>query len=354
MRVNIQRQEQLPSQAWLLHCRDGVANAALGRKVSLSDHAFFEGGWALTPGPEALLPTGIHLGSGVVWKSGRLTLIAPSHALDLIWVAETANEVWATNSLALIVAATRPEHFRIWGARRAIRTLTFGLSRYQRSIYQKSGIRIWRFMNAFVEIEPGQPPTERQQQQEADFNSYETYVAFLIRALREAVASYGKEMTVYLSRGYDSPAVAALARGLGPVTAICVDRTAAGKADDGSMIARALGIPAMSVQRKARPTRVIGEEGSEYAVEVIRPDDYEDVFEFFCGVHIADECMRAPDELVAGRAVLTGWFGDAMWGSQGRTVARYGATLRLLGRNWARRVSPARRFHARTGAGLRL
>ena len=113
MKIDVRRLPRLPRQAWLIRRRDGVANAALGEKVSLSDHGFFEGGWALTPGPEALLASGIHLGSGAVWRSGRLTLIGPSHSLEAVWVAEGSGEVWAANSLALLVAATHPENLRI-------------------------------------------------------------------------------------------------------------------------------------------------------------------------------------------------------------------------------------------------
>ncbi len=34
-------------------------------------------------------------------------------------------------------------------------------------------------------------------------------------------------------------------------------------------------------------------------------------------MHISEECLRVPDEVVAGRAVLSGWYGDSMWGLDG-------------------------------------
>jgi len=315
MQVNVQRVDRLPRQAWVLHHRAGVTNVAVGDKVRVTDDAFFEGGWALTPAPEALSLSGIHLGSGAAWGSGRLTLISPSHTLESVWTATSAGETWAANSLALLVAATRPDGFRIWRLRRAMRSVYRGVSGIVREVHAGPDVIIRRFVNAFVEIGEDGLPVERQQEQAADFDDYASYAGFLRRAVGEALASYGGDkLAVYVSRGYDSPACAALARDVGPATAICIDRTATGDADDGALIADALGIPSVMTRRKPRPTRVVG---YGYGVEAIAADDYEDVFEFFCGVHIADECLRAPDEIVADRAVLTGWYGDVAWGIDG-------------------------------------
>lgn len=317
MQIDIQRLNRLPRQAWLTRYRNGAADAVVGEAVSLFDRGFFEGGWASTPGPEALRPSGIHLGSGAVWDAGKLTLISPSHTLESIWTAETDGATWAANSLALLVAAVRPQDLHIGRARPAMRSINKGLARYDREIHREPGLRICRFANAFVVLEGNDPPAERQQTQDAPFDSYETYVDFLTRAVREATESFGEGMSVYLSRGYDSPAAAAIGKRVGPVEAICIDRTASGSADDGLAIADALRIPSLLTRRRQRTTRVMAGQDWQLALEVISADDYEDVFEFFGGADIHEECMRAPDEAVANRAVLTGWYGDSMWGRGG-------------------------------------
>jgi len=316
MQVSVHQLERLPRQAWLLHSRDGVVNAAVGDKVRVADHGFFEGGWADTPGPEALSESGVYFGSGAAWRSGTLTLISPSHTLESVWTAEGAGGLWAANSLALLVAAARPEGFDVWRCRKALRSIYSGVSEYARHVYDGPNVGIRRFVNALVDVEDGRPSVERQQRQESEFDTYESYVALLTRVVAEAVASYGGDLAVYMSRGYDSPAAAAIARRVGPVTAICIDRTVAGRADDGSMIAEALGIRSVLVTRKTRRTRLL-DGRFDYGVEVIAPDEHADVFEFFCGVHVADECFRAPDDVVADRAVLTGWYGDVAWGIDG-------------------------------------
>ncbi|SDB56190.1 hypothetical protein [Bauldia litoralis] len=70
MQINPRFLDDLPRQAWLIRGRGRTLDVALGRNVSLSGHGFFEGGWARTPGPEALLPEGIHLGSGRYGATG--------------------------------------------------------------------------------------------------------------------------------------------------------------------------------------------------------------------------------------------------------------------------------------------
>ncbi|WP_421724002.1 hypothetical protein [Bauldia sp.] len=177
----------------------------------MTDDGFFEGGWAQAEEPEALRLSGIHLGSGASWRSGRLTLISPSHARECIWVAESKEGLWAANFLALLVAATRPEGFDIWRARAGIRTLTRGLRVYRRIVFEGDDIVIKQFANAFVEATPT-GFSETQQRQTPGFADYEGYIDFLLQAMRETVDSFGGAMTVYLSRGYDSPGLAALAK----------------------------------------------------------------------------------------------------------------------------------------------
>ncbi|MEP0323644.1 hypothetical protein [Bauldia litoralis] len=314
MQINPRFLDDFPRQAWLIRGRGRTLDVALGRNVALFEHGFFEGGWARTPGPEALRPEGIHLGSGAVWGDGRLTLIAPSHSLESVWTAETDGAVWAANSLALLVAATRPADFAIWRRRTVLRTIHRGLSAYRREVFATPEVRICRFANAFVTLAPDAAPADRAQCQEATFDSFETYVAFLRDTTAEAMASYGKPASVYLSRGYDSPATAVLARQIGPATAICLDQTAKGNDDDGTAIAERLGMPVVSATRRKRATRTVRAGPWDLALETIAPDDHATTFEFFNGTDISEESMLVPDEVVADRAILTGWFGDAIWG----------------------------------------
>lgn len=328
LNVDLARSAGMPRQAWLAVRRGPSLAVLAGDGVGATDGAIYEGGWALTEGPGALDPAGIHLGSGVVWgHGGDPTLVSPSHALEAVWTAETAAGTFGSNSLALLVAAICPAGIDVWRARVAIRSVEEGVNGYRREVHRSPGLRICRFVNAFVILPESGAPLERQQLHSPTFDGYAGYLRFLRTALGEALASHGGGMTVYLSRGYDSPAVAVLAREAGPVEAICIDRTATGEADDGREIAARLGIPSRLVVRKSRESRVMRGETWALALETIEPGDFEQVFEFFNGVGISEECQRVDDGLVAGRAVLSGWYGDTIWGLDGEPNSVLGRAL---------------------------
>lgn len=313
MRVDISTWPDLPRQAWVAHL-DGSVTFAIGPNVRVFDGALYEGAWARTPHPGDLRRDGIYLGSGAVWKNGDLTLIGASHTFEAIYVAQSRGRTWASNSLAATVAVSSPTGFTVESIRRGIRSSGLGVEDYLREIHRDGDFRLYRFMNAFIRIAPDGVLSEVQQEQTSRFSSYEEYKQFLTTVLSEAAASYGTEdFTVYLSRGYDSPAVAALAAKVGRTIAISQDRGLGDQPDDGVEIARALGIPCTVLTKKERARRSMPLEGQDVAVEMVSPAEYPEVFEFFCGAHLMDEFMKAPAELLRDRLVLTGLNGDKIW-----------------------------------------
>ena len=69
------------------------------------------------------------------------------------------------------------------------------------------------------------------------------------------------------------------------------------------------GIPSVSAQPQARQKVP----GDKHARELVVPQDYAELFEFYIGMTLADECLRAPAGLLSGRTVLTGFHGDKIW-----------------------------------------
>jgi hypothetical protein len=313
LRVDIATRPDLPRQAWVAHV-DGNAAFAIGSNVRVFDDGLYEGTWARTRHPGDLRGDGIYLGSGAVWKDGVLTLITASHTFEAIYIARSKGRTWASNSLAATIAAASPDGFAVESIRRGIRSSCLGVEDYKREIHHDGDFRLYRFMNAFVQIAPDGGLSEIRQEQASRFSSYSEYRQFLLAVLGEAAAAYGtRDFTVYLSRGYDSPAVAALAGEAGPTIAISQDRGFDDLPDDGVEIARALGIPCTVLPKKARAVRPTQFYRYEVGVETISPAEYEEVFEFFCGSHLMDEFMKAPAELLQDRVVLTGLNGDKMW-----------------------------------------
>jgi hypothetical protein len=312
--IDLEVDHGLPKQAWLLRGTAEKIIGRLGANVARFDHGFFEGAWALTERPEALDPAGVFLGSGAVWRSGIVTLISSSHSMQSVYLAQEQDRFWAANSLPLLLAAARPAAFDIRRSRKALFSAIYGLSKYEREIHREPGLRILRFVNAFVSLSDDLDFVELQQRQQADFSTFERYRHYLSTVLAEAAATWGSaDAALFLSSGYDSAATAALARVRLNPHAICIDTAFMDLPDDGRAVADALAIPSTLIRKKRRPIRTARWSTVEVPTEVILPEECPEIFEFFCGTHLLDEFMRVPDDLVAGKLVLTGHHGDAVW-----------------------------------------
>jgi hypothetical protein len=310
--------EEAPAQAWLLRLRDGRLTGVAGIGVKGGRDWLFEGGWACTDSPRSLSLSGIYLGSGAVWDGRTLSLIAPSHSADAVYILERPGELFASNSLAFLLAGAGFSDFPIATISKALFSLKRGLRSYERRIHSGPQGTLYRYFNAIVRYDRQTGLQERQQKAEVGFQTFEEYRDYLLSVIRQAGESYGsKGIAVFISRGYDSAACAGLAKQLGDATAICVDQSRFGDADDGTEVAKALGMPSVLLSRKQRE-KVLGD---KHAREFVGPEDYAELFEFYIGMTLADECLRAPAELLSGRTVLTGFHGDKIWDRSAKATA---------------------------------
>ncbi len=305
--------QQVPPQTWLILLERGVLTGVIGIGVKRGADWLFEGGWAFTDHPRALRTTGIYLGSGAVWDGKALSLIAPSHSADAVYVLRRADRIYASNSLPFVVTGAGMADLPITEMREPIGSLMKGLRRYSREIYSASGVHLYRYFNAIVECRQGAEPVEVPQEADlSEIRSFETYRQYLISAIAQASTSYGSTgTTVYLSSGYDSAACAALAKqGERECIAISIDQARSRRPDDGSEIARALGMRIVTLKRPERRTMV---EKGDRVWDYVTQADIERLSDFYFGTNVADESLSAPSELLAGRTVLTGFHGDKIW-----------------------------------------
>ena len=309
--LGVRRLKEVPRQGWLLRHKDGRLTGICGKRVVGGRDWLYEGGWAETDTPRSLSLSGVYLGSGAVWDGTRLSLIAPSHTADAVYVMERPGELLASNSLPFLVAAARISDFPILDAREPMRSLKGGIDSHVRLIHSGPSGNFYRFFNAIVTYDSSNGLKEEQQSADLNIESYEDYRAYLLSVIRQAARTYGSTGTaVFVSRGYDSVACAALAAEFDPeCMAICVDQSRAGAPDDGTEVAQALGIQSVLLRRRKRP-KVISEAEVQ---ERIRPADYERICEFYLGMGFFDECLKAPVRLLSGRMVLTGFHGDKIW-----------------------------------------
>ena len=244
-----------------------------------------------------------------MWDGRTLSLIAPSHTADAVYTLERPDGFFASNSLAFLLAGAGIADFPIGDIAKPLASLMLGTADYERRLYSGPLGTLSRYVNAIVAYDPRHGPDERQHYADLRFQTFEEYRDWLVSVIRQAAESYGGTgMSVYLSRGSSSAACAALAAQVdAAATALCLDRAASGAPDDGTAIAKALGLQSHLLHRRQRPKSPEGK-------DQIRREEFDEVFEFSVGLGLADEFLRAPAELLAGRTVLTGFHGDRLWG----------------------------------------
>ena len=303
--------KEAPRQGWLLQLRDGRLTGIAGSGVKGGDDWLFEGGWAHTDSPRSLSPSGVYLGSGAVWDGKTLSLIAPSHTADAVYVLERPDELMASNSLPFLLAASGTYDFPIRRLTGTMLSLKRGIRSHKRCIYSGRQGKFYRFFNAIVTHTPDAGLQERLQVAEADFDSFESYRAYLVSTIRQASDTYGSQgIAVHVSRGYNSVACAAIAASLGKGgTALCVERSRWGDPDDGTEVARMLGLDPVLLPRRDRQKV----SGDYHAGEYVSANDVRDLYEFYLGMGVTDACLKAPEEVLAGRTLLTGFHGDDIW-----------------------------------------
>jgi hypothetical protein len=300
-----------PPGAWIAHGRRGSAEVEVthGSGVLVSSDWFGEIVWA---GPFADADfdlTDIVFGSGGRLRDGGLTFVSSATTVDRLQALERGSDFWVSNSLACLFAATgaMPDR-RYLNYARDFRTITHGLKGHRRSIPTTAEpVRLVYFNNlrwdASRLAEVAKPNPHR------DFSSFPQYRAFVDEALAKLAANMGDATRALpyqflgtVSSGYDSPAVAALARGHGLTEVITFTEARSGQADSGAAVAEALGLKVRAFPRDGWQ-RNCNVPASPETPFLASDGKGEDVF------------FRAAEPLLRGRVLITGFHGDKMWDS---------------------------------------
>ncbi len=304
--LTTERSDGIPPLGWMLEAREGRrAHAIIGRWVHLAEWGFSDGVWM---GDLARPPGGVRFGASVVEESTRdgtrLVVLPASHTIEQVFVGRAKGSLLVSNYLPLLAAAEpRLLPWRAdWGVRLA--ELSRGTSDYSRILHGAAGARLERYAYHPFAIEDDLSIREMPAGvASAPFATFEEYREWLLRVLvgvsQNAVDSRRSQTFPAMatcSSGYDSAAVAVLAREIGCREALGIAVARDGSDDSGDAIAAAVGINLQYVDRHAcldelaavLPYLASGMSASDYALH--------DVF-------------RAAE----GRLLLTGVHGDVIW-----------------------------------------
>ncbi len=297
--------DEWPELAWVAEVSSGnsVIGVELGRRVEFRPEWFCEATWdAEFEGGDFDL-TDIVAGSGCRLRDGSVTFVATGSILDRLNYLQLDDRIVISNSLSALVAhtgavidVTYPFYQQDLG------TICNGLENiHDRICTDRGDIRLVYFDN--LAIDDGQARCIPKPLPVRDFSDYPAYRSFMQDTMNAVVNNaksdarkYPLEPIVPLSNGYDSPAVAVLAKAAGATDAFTIGIDRDGNDDSGLPIGEYL----------------------DYDVKVIKRDDWRqnDSPEVDCiaGSGAAGEvALDGLREELSGRLMLTGLFGGKAW-----------------------------------------
>jgi hypothetical protein len=291
-----------PPLAWLARCVDGSPTIHLshGRMVEVQDSSFCEAVWDGSYGSRDFDLTDVVFGSAGRARDGGFAFVSSGSTNDRLQSLATNDATWVSNSLpCLLSSAGATVAVTYDGYYDDFESIVDGLHRYKPTLETSAGpVRLTYFHNlrwdGHVLTEQPKPNIVR------DFSTFSLYRTFLESKIEELAANgaaggrkYPYQLLATLSSGYDSPAVAVLARKAGLSEAISFASGRGGHQDDGREIGKILGIRVALVSRDAWHSKPFAE------VPFIAADAKgEDVH--FAGV----------EDALMGRVLLTGFHGS--------------------------------------------
>lgn len=262
--VTVRENPRLPRLGWVARVPStGLVAIEHGSSVERGDDFVVEGIWDGAFGP-SFGGAPHFFGSGVRVAGGTVTLVPSCALVDRVVWARDRHQLVASNSLALLLGALgwrlTPEENYL----RALYAITRGISTYDDRICTTGGT-VHQLFYRNMEIGSDLEPRLAYKAEPREIRSFEDYASLLrtaVRSLGANMADARRRMRVEpiatISRGYDSPAVCALARDLGLRTCYTARRSnsmipavvsRAATDDDGTCVARALGLDARVLRR---------------------------------------------------------------------------------------------------------
>jgi hypothetical protein len=293
-----------PRQAWLAQCRQGAPVVVHhGPAVETTGEWFAEAAWDGAYAEGAFDRTDVVYGTGGRRRDCACVFVSSASTVDRLNSLQTADGALVSNSLACLlqhagaqVDATYPRYYEDF------HSVVHGLSLYRRHLRTSRGdVELAYFDNLRWDgkhLLAGRKPAAPR-----DFSTFARYAGFQQHAI-EAIAvnmadasrAHPYALLGTLSTGYDSPAVATLARPAGLREVLCFDRSHDGADDSGEAIARHLGLATFSVHDAAW-RRFPGPE-----------------IPFLSSNSMGEEVrFRSAEALLGGRVLLTGYHGDKVW-----------------------------------------
>jgi len=277
--------------------------------VEIGEDHFVEGAWSGAFHDHSFAQATTFCGTGGLFDRQGLLLSSSTNTLQPIYVIRMAEELIASNSLALTLQLANSELKRQYRYHDVdLMSIMLGLHRYRRRLLTESGVRVALYYHCNVRVLPDLGVQQLAKARLDKPLTYAQYVGMLFHQTAAVVANASdverrtrfRPMTT-ISSGYDSPACAVLARAAGCSEAMTFARAADAidsHDDSGSKIAESLGLSIVEFDPCAYKTKPGFPE-----VEFLAP-----------GYGGDDVIYLGAEAVLSDRLLFVGYHGDRVWG----------------------------------------
>lgn len=313
MRFEYRRVEQWAPLAWIAFCSRKSKSILVwhGGQVETTGDWFCEAVWPDTFEKGNFDLTDLVAGSGGRFRDNSIIFVSAGNTVDRLLSLQTDEGLIVSNSLACLLAVSKadidityPNYYQDFT------TIIHGLTGYKRTLATSLGdIQITIF--GHVIWDGNQAIYNTRKITRRDFGNFIKYEYFLqenLNKIAQNMADPGRkrryQFLATASSGYDSTAIAALAKRVGCSDALCIDKDRFGEAENGDQIADYLGLIPVCIERDAwrkldgAEILFLAADGTAEAVPLASANYY-----------------------LAGKVLLTGYHGDKIWAKEAKDLS---------------------------------
>lgn len=251
MRFDYCINKQIPQAAWcaVLSMNSDIVEVEIGTAVPHRPDFFVTGVWDGVFSEGAFDEAHFACCTGGKISRGGVIFATPTHLLETIYAVSCHDRMFLSNSLAFVLkrsnASLDPNYFQY---QEDLCSSLFGIKKQICEAPLLNGLKVQFYRCCTIEVNSHLVIQKTNRESGLRFGNYEEYIAsvrgVLQRLKDNAVDSFRLKpygMIATISRGYDAPASAALAKEIGCDKAFTFDSPASYRDDCGDAIAAALG-----------------------------------------------------------------------------------------------------------------
>ncbi|MFZ6748711.1 hypothetical protein [Undibacterium sp. Ren11W] len=297
----------LPMLAWCLRIEEGATKVDVMHGSGIDRHSdfFYEGCWSGNLTAIAMLDSPVCIASGGSIQGEQLFIACPSNTVARVYIIKLNNILWASNSMAFVVASSEQSlktNYLFY--RDDISSIINGLDKATKSLPLEGDSRIEMYCHCNILIKKNLEIRKLEKSACPKFATFSEYRNFLANCLNALFTNANLpdrlqqfKPLVSISRGYDSVTCSVLAKEAGCEDAITLFNPDSEEPynDNGAVIAETLGLKVKEFSRVAYKT--INKES-----------------EFLSLGTGGEDAFFAPFEnLLQGKVFISGFHGDKVW-----------------------------------------